>query len=149
MNIAIRFVELAFRALSPTEQAELKRLVLKMALAVVAGTGLLTWFVVVPAMNQVGAPTPPTTAASEVNVVARAPGTDPAFALNFCKDPATVVTRPRFPVPEQNGALEASRGTDTLTWPGYGVSARYQTSSDGRDIDITPAAVECLQKKVR
>lgn len=149
MSTAIRFFELAFHALTPTEQAELKRLLLKMAMALVAGTGLLTWFVIVPALNQVGAPTPPTTAASEVNVVARAPGTDPAFALNFCNDPATQVTRPRFPVPEQNGALEASRGTDTLTWPGYGVSAHYQTVSEGRDIDITPAAVDCLRKKVK
>jgi hypothetical protein len=136
-------------ALTPLEQAELKRLVLKMVVAVVMGTGLLTWFVIVPGMNQAGGPTPPTTAADEVNIVARAPGTDPAFALNFCKDPATTVTRPRFPVPEQNGSLEASRGTDTLTWPGFGVTARYQTSSEGRDIDITPAAVDCLQKKVK
>lgn len=150
MNLAIRFFELAFRALSPDEQAELKRLAIKMLLGIVAGTGLLTWFVVVPALNQAGAPTPPTTASDEINVVARAPGTDPKFALNFCNDPATVVQRPRFPVPEASGQLVATRGMDTITWQGPGtVTALYETKDESRPIDITPEAVECLVKKVK
>lgn len=150
LNLAVRFFELAFRALSPEEQAELKRLIVKMLMGIVAATGLLTWFVVVPALNQAGAPTPPTTAADEVNVVARAPGTDPKFALNFCNDPATTVSRPRFPVPEASGQLVASRGTDTLTWQGPGtVTALYETKDESRPIDITPDAVACLVKKVK
>lgn len=85
----------------------------------------------------------------EVNIVARAPGTDPAFALNFCNDPATKVERPLFPVPEDAGRLTATRGTDTLSYPGTGSTAWYATGTEGRGIDVTPAAVECFRKKVR
>jgi len=85
-----------------------------------------------------------------VNILARAPGTDPKFALNFCNDPATVVQRPRFPVPEASGQLVASRGTDTLTWQGPGtVTALYETKDESTPIDITPEAITCLTKKVR
>ena len=84
-----------------------------------------------------------------INIVARAPGTDPAFALNFCNDPATKVERPLFPVPEDAGRLVATRGTDNINYSGTGGTARYETSSEGRDIDITPAAVDCLRKKVK
>lgn len=150
MSTAIRFIELAFRALTPEERAEFKRLLIKIAMALVGATGLLTWFVVVPALNQAGAPTPPTTASTEINVVARAPGTDSKFALNFCNDPATTVARPRFPVPEASGQLVASRGTDTITWQGPGtVTALYETKDESRPIDITPDAVACLLRKVK
>lgn len=85
-----------------------------------------------------------------VNLLARAPGTDPKFALNFCNDPATTVARPRFPVPEASGQLVASRGTDTLTWQGPGtVTALYETKDESTPIDITPDAVACLVKKVQ
>lgn len=150
MSTAIRFFELAFHALTPAEQAELKRLIVKMVMAIIGATGLFTWFVVVPALNTAGAPTPPTTAADEVNIVARAPGTDPKFALNFCNDPATTVSRPRFPVPEAAGQLVASRGTDTITWQGPGtVTALYETKDESRPIDITPDAIACFVKKVK
>lgn len=68
MSTITRAFALAFHALTPAERSELKRLVSKLLLAVVAATGLLTWFVVVPAMNQAGGPTPPTTAADEVKL---------------------------------------------------------------------------------
>lgn len=68
MNAVSRFLTLAFSSLTLEERKELKRLLVKMALAVAAGTGLLTWFVVVPAMNQAGAPTPPTTASEEIRL---------------------------------------------------------------------------------
>ena len=86
----------------------------------------------------------------QVHILARAPGTDPKFALNFCNDPATTVSRPRFPVPEASGQLVASRGTDTLTWQGPGtVTALYETATESTPIDITPDGVACLTKKAR
>lgn len=126
----------------------LRAVLLRVGLVGGLGGIVLAWGAIT-ATSQAGISAVPGATTDAINIVARAPGTDPAFALNFCNDPATVVSRPRFPVPEQDGGLEASRGTDTLTWPGFGVSARYQTSTDGRDIDITPKAVECLKGKVK
>lgn len=152
MNALARAVELAFHALTPTEQAELRRLLFKMALALVAATGLLTWFVVVPSMNQAGGPTPPTTASDEVHIVARAPG--PGYNVKaFCDDPATKVAPPLFPVGEDIGRLVASRGNETVNWPGKGAQmARHEWVDDrntpqGEDVEMTPSAVECFLKK--
>lgn len=85
-----------------------------------------------------------------ITILARAPGTDPKFALDFCNHPATTVARPRFPVPEASGQLVASRGTDTLTWQGPGtVTALYETKDESTPIDITPEAIACMTKKVK
>lgn len=58
MRTITRAIALAFHALTPAERAELKRLVLKMLVAMGIGSGLL-WYGVSVLGSQAGAPVPP------------------------------------------------------------------------------------------
>lgn len=133
------------------ERAHFRGMLLELGIPITIVTLVFTNFIMGPIQGTpVVGPVIDAALPDEVNILARAPGTDPKFALNFCNDPATTVARPRFPVPEASGQLVASRGTDTLTWQGPGtVTALYETKDESTPIDITPDAVACLTAKVK
>lgn len=82
-----------------------------------------------------------------ITILARAPGTDPLFALNFCNDPAT---RVEMPGPVDDGRITLSRGTDTLSWAGNNaLTAYYQSATEGVPVDMTKQAAECFTKKAK
>lgn len=134
---------------SPSERGHFFGMLAELGIPAIVGVVLFTNVLMEPVQE---APylehvTDPLLPDAGITILARAPGTDPKFALNFCNDPATKAEAPA-PVPEDGGRITLTRGLDTLSWPGYAsLTARYQTTNEGSDVDMTPASVACFQKK--
>src|SRR4051794_26524802 len=98
-----RLMTLGYQSLTPVEKAELKGIALKFLMAIVTATGLLTYFVVVPAISQITGVVPPATDTTTV-VKAFEPGN--GFDVgDYCLNRAVHVTIKQIPGAEVLGTV--------------------------------------------
>lgn len=141
----------AVSMLSPDQQKMFRRgLILVGGLLVFLGGGggfvMATGFTNIFDRSPVPGATADPVQVQVIEVVPRAPGTDPRFALDFCNDP---VTKAEPPGPVDPERITLTRGTDTLSWTGVETAPAYYQpyNEQGKPVDMTPASVACFKRK--
>lgn len=158
MSTVRRFFALAFASLTPVERGELKSILIKLALGFVTATGLLTYFVVVPAVSKTTGVVPPETGGTTITTVAREPGVSYNVAA-FCADPATAVGKtPMVDAIAGGNRYVALRATESVNWPdspigGNPSAVHYWHDDKGvqlqEAVEVTKQAADCLRGKAK